>query len=77
MEKLLNGIQLVHQQHLETRATVISNAPTTSVMSIISERDRHVIHFGTETTIGILQHKIQCLLDLVIKKIYPIMHLLQ
>jgi len=37
---------------LETRATVISGAPTTSVMSIISERDRHLIVLGTETTIG-------------------------
>ncbi len=37
---------------LQTRATVITNAPTTSVMSIISERDRHLILLGTETTIG-------------------------
>jgi len=37
---------------LETRATVVSNAPTASVMSIISERDRHLIVLGTETTIG-------------------------
>jgi hypothetical protein len=37
---------------LTTRATVISNAPTTSVMSIVSERDRHLIILGTETTIG-------------------------
>ena len=37
---------------LETRATVVSNAPTASIMSIISERDRHLIVLGTETTIG-------------------------
>ena len=37
---------------LETRATVISGAPTASIMSIISERDRHLIVLGTETTIG-------------------------
>ena len=37
---------------LTTRATVVSNAPTKSVMSIVSERDRHLIILGTETTIG-------------------------
>ena len=37
---------------LTTRATVISGAPTKSVMSIVSERDRHLIMLGTETTIG-------------------------
>jgi hypothetical protein len=37
---------------LTTRATVVSGAPTTSVMSIVSERDRHLIMLGTETTIG-------------------------
>ena len=37
---------------LQTRATVISNAPTASVMSLVSDRDRHLFMFGTETTIG-------------------------
>jgi hypothetical protein len=37
---------------LQTRAVVISGAPTRSVMSIVSERDRHLIILGTETTIG-------------------------
>jgi len=37
---------------LTTRATVVSGAPTKSVMSIVSERDRHLIILGTETTIG-------------------------
>jgi len=37
---------------LTTRATVVSNAPTKSVMSIVSERDRHLIMLGTETTVG-------------------------
>jgi hypothetical protein len=37
---------------LQTRATVVSGAPTNSVMSIVSERDRHLIMLGTETTIG-------------------------
>ena len=37
---------------LQTRATVVSGAPTKSVMSIVSERDRHLIILGTETTIG-------------------------
>ena len=37
---------------LSTRATVISGAPTKSVMSIVSDRDRHLVILGTETTIG-------------------------
>jgi hypothetical protein len=37
---------------LTTRATVISGAPTSSIMTIISDRDRHLIALGTETTIG-------------------------
>ena len=37
---------------LTTRATVISGAPTRSVMSIVSDRDRHLVILGTETTIG-------------------------
>ena len=35
-----------------TRATVISGAPTKSVMTIVSDRDRHLIVLGTETSIG-------------------------
>src|SRR6056300_566109 len=34
------------------RATVMSGAPTTSRLTQVSDRDRHVFHFGTETTIG-------------------------
>ena len=37
---------------LTTRAAVISNAPTASVMSMVSDRDRHLLMLGTETTIG-------------------------
>jgi hypothetical protein len=37
---------------LSIRATAVSGAPTRSVMSIVSERDRHLIILGTETTIG-------------------------
>ena len=37
---------------LQTRAALITNAPTASVMSLVSDRDRHLIMFGTETTIG-------------------------
>jgi hypothetical protein len=37
---------------LETRATSIANNPTKSVMTIVSDRDRHLFHLGTETTIG-------------------------
>jgi len=37
---------------LNTRATVISQAPTTSRFNLVSMPDRHVFLFGTETTIG-------------------------
>ena len=37
---------------LTTRATSIANNPTKSVMTIVSDRDRHLFHLGTETTIG-------------------------
>jgi hypothetical protein len=37
---------------LETRATVVANAPTASVMTLVSDRDRHLFALGTETTIG-------------------------
>jgi hypothetical protein len=37
---------------LETRATLMTGAPTASRLTIVSDRDRHVVHFGTETTIG-------------------------
>ena len=37
---------------LQTRATLMTGAPTASRLTIVSDRDRHVIHFGTETTIG-------------------------
>jgi hypothetical protein len=34
------------------RATVMSGAPTASRLTLVSDRDRHLFHFGTETTIG-------------------------
>jgi hypothetical protein len=37
---------------LDTRAEVVSGAPTTSLMSLVSDRDRHLFLMGTETTIG-------------------------
>ena len=37
---------------LNTRATLISQAPTTSRFNLVSMPDRHVFLFGTETTIG-------------------------
>ena len=44
-----------------TRATILANAPTSSSFSLVSTPDRHLIFFGTETTIEHLLHKIQCL----------------
>ena len=37
---------------LTTRAALVSNAPTASVLTLVSDRDRHLFHMGTETTIG-------------------------
>jgi hypothetical protein len=37
---------------LTVRATVVTGAPTASVCSVVSDRDRHLFLFGTETTIG-------------------------
>ena len=37
---------------LTTRAVSMTNNPTKSVMTIVSDRDRHLFHLGTETTIG-------------------------
>ena len=35
-----------------TRAAVATGNPTKSVMTIVSDQDRHLFHLGTETTIG-------------------------
>ena len=37
---------------VSTRATIISGNPTASILTRVSDRDRHLIHFGTETIIG-------------------------
>lgn len=37
---------------LDTRATIVAGAPTSSLLSIVSDRDRHLFLMGTETTIG-------------------------
>ena len=37
---------------LSTRATIGTGMPSKSVMTIVSDRDRHLFHLGTETTIG-------------------------
>jgi len=34
------------------RATLMSGAPTKTILTQVSDRDRHLFHFGTETTIG-------------------------
>jgi len=34
------------------RATLMSGAPTKSRLTLVSDRDRHLFHFGTETIIG-------------------------
>ena len=35
-----------------TRATILANAPTATAQTLVSTPDRHLIYFGTETTIG-------------------------
>ena len=35
-----------------TRATIVANAPTASIETLVSTPDRHLVCFGTETTIG-------------------------
>ena len=37
---------------VDTRATAISGAPSASTFALISSPDRHLICFGTETTVG-------------------------
>jgi len=37
---------------LDQRAAIMTGAPTASRLTIVSDRDRHVVHMGTETTIG-------------------------
>jgi hypothetical protein len=37
---------------LAIRATVVANAPTASIQTLVSDRDRHLFAFGTETAIG-------------------------
>jgi hypothetical protein len=34
------------------RAALMSGAPTKTILTQVSDRDRHLFHFGTETTIG-------------------------
>jgi len=36
----------------DTRATIIANCPTASIQTLVSTPDRHLVCFGTETTIG-------------------------
>ena len=37
---------------LQTRAVINASMPQRSVMTIVSDRDRHLVHLGTTTTIG-------------------------
>ena len=36
----------------DTRATIVANAPTAALQTLVSTPDRHLVFFGTETTIG-------------------------
>ena len=37
---------------VSTRASLVPNNPTSTIQTIVSDRDRHLLHLGTETTIG-------------------------
>lgn len=37
---------------LDNRATIMTGAPTASRLTVVSDRDRHLLHIGTEQTIG-------------------------
>lgn len=37
---------------LDNRATIMSGAPTSSRLTVVSDRDRHLLHIGTEQTLG-------------------------
>ena len=37
---------------VSTRASLVPNNPTATIQTIVSDRDRHLLHLGTETTIG-------------------------
>ena len=43
---------LQQQMQSSTRATIITGAPTASRHMLVSTPDRHLVFFGTETTIG-------------------------
>ena len=46
----------------ETRIDAATDNPTATRVTLISPTTRHLIHLGTETTIGsVLQHKTICL----------------
>ena len=52
-----------------TRATIISGAPTASRDMLVSTPDRHLVFFGTETTIGDTSTQDDMFIDSRIKKI--------
>jgi hypothetical protein len=50
MVNVLNGMHLLGAT--STRATLLPNAPTASRHVLVSTPDRHLVFFGTETTVG-------------------------
>ena len=52
-----------------TRATIISGAPTASRDMIVSTPDRHLVFFGTETTIGTPSTQDEMFIDFLTKSI--------
>jgi MinD superfamily P-loop ATPase len=64
-------------QPTENRATIIAGAPTASRHMLVSPTDRHLIFFGTETTIGDTSTQDDMFIDSQIKKAQVIILLLQ
>ena len=62
---------------VSTRATIIANAPTASAFSIVSTPDRHLIFFGTETTIGTSSTQDPMFIRFLLKKILTHTHQVQ
>jgi hypothetical protein len=52
MVQPLLGIQMQVSAALQTRAAVVANAPTKSLMSLVSDRDRHLFLMGTQTDLS-------------------------
>ena len=61
--------RLTTRASTSTSGFATTNNPTATRVTLISPTTRHLIHFGTEETVGTPQHKMICLLDFLSMKI--------